>query len=56
MTFKFIDSIPICLYKNKRIFTYKVSELVNKGKSNIGWFYGFKLHLVLDLQSKFLKL
>lgn len=51
---KFIDSMPICVCKNKRIFTYKVSELANRGKSSIGWFFGFKVHLIVDRNGRLL--
>lgn len=51
---KFIDSMPIKVCKNKRIFTYKVSNLADRGKSSIGWFYGFKVHLVVDKNGKLL--
>lgn len=45
----FVDgsAIPVCV--NKRIFTHKVAKKVAKrGKSSMGWFYGFKLHLLID--------
>ena len=39
--------LKVC--KNKRIFNHKVcKELAKRGKSSIGWFYGFKLHLICD--------
>jgi hypothetical protein len=46
---KFTDAtrIPVC--KNKRIFNHKVADGVAKrGKSSMGWFFGFKLHLCID--------
>jgi hypothetical protein len=45
----FIDStrLPVC--HNKRIQRHKVFEvLAARGKSSMGWFYGFKLHLVVN--------
>lgn len=45
---KLIDSMPLAVCRNKRIFTYKVSSLPDRGKGSIGWFYGFKLHLLVD--------
>ena len=45
----FIDStrLPVC--HNKRIFTHKVFDgFATRGKSSMGWFYGFKLHLVVN--------
>ncbi len=45
----FIDSTPIPVCKNKRILTHKVFDgLAARGKSTIGYFYGFKLHLVVN--------
>lgn len=45
---KFIDSIPVKVVSNKRIFTYTSSNKAGRGKSSIGWFYGFKVHLIVD--------
>lgn len=46
---KFIDATPIAVCKNKRIFDHKVADGVAKrGKSSMGWFFGFKLHLCID--------
>ena len=45
---KLIDSVPLPACNNKRIFNYKVSHLADRGKSSMGWFYGFKLHLITD--------
>lgn len=45
----FMDSTPICVCKNKRIPRHKVFEgIAERGKSTIGYFYGFKLHLVVN--------
>lgn len=45
----FIDSTPLRVCKNKRIKRNKVfSGLATTGKSTMGWFYGFKLHLVVN--------
>lgn len=45
----FIDSTPIRVCKNKRIFNHKTFDgIAAKGKSTMGWFYGFKLHLVVN--------
>ena len=46
----FIDSTKLAVCRNKRIYTNKVFKNVAKiGKSTVGWFYGFKLHLILDV-------
>ena len=45
----FVDStrLPVC--HNKRIYRHKVFDgLAARGKSSMGWFYGFKLHLVVN--------
>lgn len=45
----FVDSIPIRVCKNKRIKRNKVfKDLANVGKSTMGWFYGFKLHIIIN--------
>jgi transposase len=44
-----VDATPYPVCHNKRIFTHKVFDgLAKRGKSSMGWFYGFKLHLVTD--------
>lgn len=46
---KFIDSTSVAVCKNKRIFHHKVCEdVAMRGKSSMGWFYGFKLHICVD--------
>jgi hypothetical protein len=45
----FIDSTKIAVCNNKRIKRNKVfSDCAKIGKSSMGWFYGFKLHLVVN--------
>ena len=45
----FIDSTPLCVCKNIRISRHKTfKEVAGRGKSSTGWFYGFKLHLIVD--------
>jgi hypothetical protein len=53
---KIIDSFPLPVVKNKRIFNYKSSKLAARGKSSIGWYFGYKLHLVIDHEGKLLGL
>lgn len=51
----FIDSTPIPVCHNKRIFHHKVFEgLAARGKSSMGYFWGFKLHLVVNDQGELL--
>ncbi len=51
---KIIDSFPLPVVSNKRIFNYKVTDQAKRGKSSIGWYFGFKLHLVIDHEGKLL--
>lgn len=45
----FVDSTPIRACKNKRINRNKVFKgIATTGKSTMGWFYGFKLHLIIN--------
>ena len=45
----FIDSTHLSVCGNKRIERHRVfSELAARGKTTVGWFYGFKLHLVIN--------
>ena len=45
----FIDSTPIRVCKNKRIKRNKVfAGLAQVGKSTMGYFFGFKLHIVIN--------
>jgi hypothetical protein len=45
----FIDSMPIRVCHIKREHNHKVFKgMATKGKSTVGWFFGFKLHLVVN--------
>lgn len=45
----FVDSTPIRVCKNKRISRNKVFKgIATTGKSTMGWFHGFKLHIVIN--------
>ena len=45
----FVDSTPIRVCKAKRIRNNKVfKDLATTGKSTMGWFHGFKLHIVIN--------
>mgnify|MGYP000011694123 CR=1 FL=1 len=45
----FIDSMPIAVCHNRRIHSHQVFlETAQRGKNSVGWFYGFKLHLVVN--------
>lgn len=45
----FIDATPLKICHNKRIFGNKVfKNLAKRGKSTMGWFFGFKLHITCN--------
>ena len=51
----FVDSTKISVCHNKRIFNHKVfKNLARRGKSTMGWFYGFKLHFVCNEKGEIL--
>lgn len=51
----FIDSTPLAVCHNRRIHSHKVFRGVAKrGKTSMGWFFGFKLHLVVNDQGELL--
>lgn len=40
-------TLPVC--KNQRIQRHKsLSKIASRGKSSMGWFYGYKLHVVMN--------
>ena len=42
----YIDATPMRVSNNKRVNSHKVFKFMAKlGKSSMGWFYGFKLHI-----------
>lgn len=45
----FIDSTALAVCSNKRIERHRVfAGFAQRGKTSMGWFYGFKLHLVVN--------
>ena len=51
----FIDSMPIAVCHNRRIRSHKVfSNVAQRGKNSMGWFYGFKTHLIVNDQGELL--
>jgi hypothetical protein len=49
----FMDSTTLSVCHNRRINRNKVfSGLAERGKSSMGWFYGFKLHMVINHQGQ----
>ncbi|MDE6003821.1 MAG: IS982 family transposase, partial [Oscillospiraceae bacterium] len=51
----FIDSTSLKVCNNHRIHSHRVfSEYAKTGKSSMGWFYGFKLHLIINDEGEIL--
>ena len=51
----FIDSTPLAVCHNRRIGRHRVfAGMATRGKSSMGWFYGFKLHLIVNDQGDLL--
>lgn len=49
------DSTPLAVCHNLRINRHRVFKgLAQRGKSSTGWFYGFKLHAVINHQGELL--
>ncbi len=45
----FIDATSLVVCHNRRIHSHKVfKQVARRGKTSMGWFYGFKLHLVVN--------
>jgi len=48
-----IDSTHIKVCHNKRIYSHSIfNKLAARGKSTMGWFFGFKLHIVINDQAE----
>ena len=48
-----IDSFPLKVCHNRRIHSHRVfAGLAQRGKSSMGWFFGFKLHVVINDQGE----
>ena len=51
----FIDSTPLAVCDKHRIATHKVfAGLAMRGKTSMGWFFGFKLHLIVNDEGELL--
>ena len=45
----FVDSIPLAVCHNRRISRHRVfKDLAARNKNSMGWFYGFKMHLIVS--------
>lgn len=51
----FIDSTSLIVCHNRRIHSNRVfKDLAKRGKNSIGWFFGFKLHIIINDQGELL--
>ena len=51
----FVDSTSIKICNNKRIKRNKVfKSFAQRGKTTMGWFYGFKLHIIINEKGEIL--
>lgn len=45
----FVDSTALAVCHNRRIHAHRVFRgIAQRGKTSVGWFYGFKLHVVIN--------
>ena len=45
----FIDSFSLSVSHQKRIYSHKTFKgLAARGKTSVGWFYGFKVHVIIN--------
>jgi len=53
----FIDSTALAVCHNARISQHKVfADSAQRGKTSVGWFFGFKLHLLINERGELLNL
>ncbi|WP_281756614.1 IS982 family transposase, partial [Neptunitalea chrysea] len=47
----FVDSTPLRVCDKRRIHSHKVfKDIAQRGQCSLGWFYGFKLHIITNDQ------
>ena len=45
----YVDSTPLKVCNNKRIHNHRVFKgIAQRGKCSMGWFFGFKLHIIIN--------
>ena len=55
--YMFIDSTPQAVYHNRRERSHKVfKDMAAKGKTSTGFFFGFKLHMLINTQGEIVRL
>lgn len=51
----FVDSTPLRVCRNQRILIHKTFKgIAQRGKCSMGWFFGFKLHLICNEKGELL--
>lgn len=51
----YIDSTPLVVCDNHRIHSHKVfKDIARRGKTSMGWFFGLKLHIVINERGELL--
>ena len=51
----FVDSTPLRVCRNQRIHIHKTFKgIAQRGKCSLGWFFGFKLHLICNEKGELL--
>jgi hypothetical protein len=52
-----VDTTALTVCDNRRIHSHRVFEHhAARGKTSTGWFYGFKLHLIINSQGELLRI
>ena len=52
---RFVDSTPIRVCRNQRIHIHRTFKgIAQRGKCSMGWFFGFKLHLICNEKGELL--
>jgi transposase len=52
-----VDATPLAVCDNRRITRHRVfKHSAGRGKTSMGWFYGFKLHLIINSKGELIRL
>lgn len=52
-----VDATPLAVCDNRRIARHRVfKDYAARGKTSMGWFYGFKLHAILNSRGELIRL
>src|SRR5574342_225307 len=52
-----VDATPLAVCDNRRIVRHRVFKgSAARGKTSMGWFYGFKLHAIINSQGELIRL